>query len=69
MGNDAALRNAVIWPLTKLIAPSWPGPDPAIGYPRQIANDAVPVSIHPKEMTRPGPAMTGVESRYFRRLV
>ena len=28
--------------------PSWPGPDPAIGYPHQIANDAIPVSNHPR---------------------
>ena len=27
------------------------GPDPAIGYPLQIANDAIPVSNHPMEMT------------------
>jgi hypothetical protein len=26
------------------------GLDPAIGYPHQIANDAVPVSNHPMEM-------------------
>jgi hypothetical protein len=27
------------------------GLDPAIGYPGQIANDAIPVSSHPMEMT------------------
>jgi hypothetical protein len=27
------------------------GLDPAISYPHQIANDAVPVSDHPMEMT------------------
>ncbi len=27
------------------------GLDPAIGYPYQIANDAIPVSNHPMEMT------------------
>jgi len=26
------------------------GLDPAIGYPHQIANDAIPVSNHPMEM-------------------
>ena len=26
------------------------GPGPAIGYPHQFANDAIPVSNHPMEM-------------------
>ena len=30
------------------------GLDPAIGYPWQIVNDAIPVSNHPMEMTGPG---------------
>ena len=25
--------------------------DPAIGYPQQIANDAIPISNHPMKMT------------------
>jgi hypothetical protein len=28
------------------------GLDPAIGYPHQFANDAIPVSNHPMEMAR-----------------
>ena len=36
------------------------GLDPAIGYPGQIANDAIPVSNHPMEMT--GPVMTRLDS-------
>jgi hypothetical protein len=35
------------------------GLDPAIGYPYQNANDAVPVSYHPMEMTGSSPVMTG----------
>ena len=34
------------------------GLDPAIGYPHQIANDAIPVSNHPMEMTGSSPVMT-----------
>ena len=34
------------------------GLDPAIGYPHQFANDAIPVSNHPMEMAGPTPAMT-----------
>jgi hypothetical protein len=34
------------------------GLDPAIGYPHQIANDAIPVSNHPMEMAGSSPAMT-----------
>jgi hypothetical protein len=34
------------------------GLDPAIGYPGQIANDAIPVSNHPMEMTGSSPLMT-----------
>jgi hypothetical protein len=30
------------------------GLDPAIGYPWQIVNDAIPVNNHPMEMTGPG---------------
>jgi hypothetical protein len=32
------------------------------GYPQQIANDALPVSNHPMEMTGSSPVMTGVGS-------
>jgi len=32
------------------------GLDPAIGYPNQIANDAIPVSNHPMEMVGSSPA-------------
>ncbi len=35
------------------------GLDPAIGYPSQIANDAIPVSNHPMEMSGSSPVMTG----------
>ena len=35
------------------------GLDPAIGYPHQIANDAIPVSNHPMTMTGSSPVMTG----------
>ena len=34
------------------------GLDPAIGYPHQIANDAIPVSNHPMEMIGLSPVMT-----------
>lgn len=34
------------------------GLDPAIGYPQQIANDAIPVSNHPIEMTGSSPVMS-----------
>ena len=34
------------------------GLDPAIGYPHQFANDAIPVSNHPMEMVGSSPAMT-----------
>ena len=34
------------------------GLDPAIGYPHQFANDAIPVSNHPMEMAGSNPAMT-----------
>jgi hypothetical protein len=37
------------------------GLDPAIGYPQQIANDAIPVSNHPMTMTGSSPAMTGLD--------
>ena len=37
------------------------GLDPAIGYPHQIANDAVPVSNHPTEITGSSPVMTGMD--------
>ena len=37
------------------------GLDPAIGYPGQIANDAIPVSNHPMQMTGSSPVMTGVD--------
>ena len=33
------------------------GLDPAIGYPYQIANDAIPVSSHSMEMTGSSPVM------------
>ena len=36
------------------------GLDPAIGYPHQIANDAIPVSNHPMGMTGSSPVMTGL---------
>ena len=35
------------------------GLDPVIGYPHQIANDAIPVSNHPMEMTGSSPVMSG----------
>jgi hypothetical protein len=35
------------------------GLDPAIGHPHQIANDAIPVSNHPMEMTGSSQVMTG----------
>jgi hypothetical protein len=44
------------------------GLDPAIGYPRQFANDAIPVSNHPMEMaglilgSSPRTAMTGLHA-------
>jgi len=37
------------------------GLDPAIGYPWQIANDVIPFSNHPMEMTRSSPVMTGLD--------
>ena len=37
------------------------GLDPAIGYPHQFANDAIPVSNHPMEMTGSSPVMTGLD--------
>ena len=37
------------------------GLDPAIGYPQQIANDAIPVSNHPMTMTGSSPVMTGLD--------
>ena len=37
------------------------GLDPAIGYPHQIANDAIPVSNHPMEMAGSSPAMTWLD--------
>ena len=40
------------------------GLDPAIGYPPQFSNDAVPVSNHPMEMTgssRSSPVMTPLD--------
>jgi len=36
------------------------GFNPAIGYPHQIANDAIPVSNRPIGMTRSSPVMTGL---------
>ncbi len=39
--------------------PVMAGLDPAIGYPHQIANDAIPVSNHPMEMTGSSPFITG----------
>jgi len=33
------------------LAPVMAGLDPAIGYPQPIANDAIPVSNHPMQMT------------------
>ena len=38
-----------------------PGLDPAIGYPHQIANDAIAVSNHPMEMAGSSPAMTWLD--------
>ena len=38
-----------------------PGLDPAIGYPHQIANDAIAVSNHPMEMAGPSPTMTWLD--------
>ena len=32
------------------------GLDPAIGYPHQFANDAIPITNHPMQMARPSPA-------------
>ena len=32
--------------------------NPALGYPRQIVNDAIAVSDHPMEMAGSSPAMT-----------
>ena len=37
------------------------GLDPAIGYPHQFANDAIPVSNHPMEMAGSSPAMTWLD--------
>ena len=37
------------------------GLDPALGYPHQIANDAIPVSNHPIEMAGSSPAMTWLD--------
>ena len=37
------------------------GLDPAIGYPSQIANDVIPFSNHPMEMTGSSPIMTGLD--------
>jgi hypothetical protein len=37
------------------------GLDPAIGYPHQIANDAISVSNHPMQMTGSSPVMTGLD--------
>ena len=46
-------------PLNPTLAPHvMAGLDPAIGYPHQIANDAIPVSNHPMEMAGSSPAMT-----------
>jgi hypothetical protein len=38
-----------------------PGRDPAIGYPHQFANDAIPVSNHPMEMAGRAPTMTWLD--------
>jgi hypothetical protein len=38
-----------------------PGLDPAIGYPHQIANDAIPVSNRPMEVAGSSPAMTWLD--------
>jgi hypothetical protein len=38
--------------------PDSSGLDPAIGYPQQIANDAIPVSNHPMKMTGSSSVMT-----------
>jgi hypothetical protein len=37
------------------------GPDPAIGYPHQFANDAIPVSNQPMEMAVSSPVLTWFE--------
>jgi hypothetical protein len=37
------------------------GLDPAIGYPSQIANDAIQISNHPMKMTGSSPVMTGLD--------
>jgi hypothetical protein len=37
------------------------GLDPAIGYPHQFANDAIPVSNHSMKMTGSSPVMTGLD--------
>jgi hypothetical protein len=43
--------------------------DPAISYPHQIANDAMPVSNHPMEMTGSSPVMTELVARAMTELV
>ena len=49
-------------PLNPTLAPHvMAGLDPAIGYPQQIANDAIPVSNHPMTMTGSSPVMTGLD--------
>jgi hypothetical protein len=49
-------------PLKPTLAPHvMAGLDPAIGYPHQFANDAIPVSNHPIEMTGSSPVMTGLD--------
>ena len=37
------------------------GLDPAIGYPHQFANDAIPLSNHPMQMAWVNLAMTGLD--------
>jgi hypothetical protein len=37
------------------------GLDPAIGYPSQIANDAIQISNHPMKMTGSSPGLTRLD--------
>jgi hypothetical protein len=42
------------------------GLDPAIGYPHQFANDAIPANNHPMAMAASSPAMTALAARAVR---
>ena len=62
---ECIVRNLVPWRILYVMA----GLDPAISYPHQFTNDAIPVGNHPMKMTGlilgsgPSPVMTGLDRR------